>query len=102
MTHDSREALEQQLKNANDVIEDLVRQFGCYGRYNGRLCLNTCGLSALEQAFAFLGWNEPRPVPESECQIADCYENATTGAPTEDGYKRMCGDHYRALAIQRR
>ncbi len=78
-----------------EFAEDVVYQFGYYGQYEGRLHIGHGGLSTLEYAFDILGWENPHPVPEFECEVDGCHEHATCGAPTSDGYKRMCGRHYR-------
>jgi len=31
------------------------------------------------------------------CMAADCWDVATCGTPTPDGYKRLCGKHYREV-----
>lgn len=45
-----------------ETIEDLVRQFACVTIVDGVLCYTTGGLSALEGAFAVLGWSDPWPI----------------------------------------
>ena len=75
--------------------KDVAYQFGYYCQNEGRLHITHGGLSTLEQAFDILGWENPHPVPECECEIDGCHEHATCGAPTNDGYKRMCGRHCR-------
>lgn len=74
--------------------KDVVYQFGYYCQNKGRLHITHGGLSTLEWAFDILGWDNPHPVPECECEIDGCYEYATCGSPTKDGYKRMCGKHF--------
>ena len=44
----------------------------------------------------FVGWPDPRPAPECECQEDGCYEWATSRRSTPDGYKWVCSRHYRA------
>lgn len=78
-----------------EFARDVAYQFGYYCQNGGRLCITHGGLSTLEQAFDILGWENPHPVPECECEIDGCHEHATCGALTNDGYKRMCGRHYR-------
>lgn len=78
-----------------EFAEDVVYQFGYYCQNGGRLHITHGGLSTLEWAFDILGWENPHPVPECECEIDGCHEHATCGAPTADGYKRMCGRHWR-------
>lgn len=77
-----------------EFAEDVVYQFGYYGQYNGRLHIGHGGLSTLEWAFDILGWDNPHPAPEFECEIDGCHEHATCGATTSNGYKRMCGKHF--------
>ena len=77
-----------------EFAEDVAYQFGYYCQNGGRLHITHGGLSTLEQAFDILGWENPHPVPEFECEVEGCYEHATCGALTDDGYKRMCGRHY--------
>ena len=83
------------MDDIKEFAEDVAYQFGYYCQNNGRLCITNGGLSTLEWAFDILGWDNPHPVPECECEIDGCHEHATCGAPTKDGYKRMCGKHCR-------
>ena len=77
--------------------EDVAYQFGYYFPIKDMLYISTGGLSTLERAFDILGWNDPHPVPECECEVPGCHEHATCGAPTKDGYKRVCGKHFAEL-----
>lgn len=81
--------------DVREFARDVVYQFGYYCQNRGRLHITHGGLSTLEQAFNILGWENPHPVPECECEIDGCHEHATCGASTNDGYKRMCGRHCR-------
>jgi hypothetical protein len=83
-------------ETAEEVIEDLLFQFAYRGVKDGRLVLTTGGLSALEGGFAWLGWDDPKPIPEFECQAEGCHKDATTGRPTPEGYKRLCFEHFKA------
>lgn len=59
--------------------------------------ITTGGLSALEDAFGALGWDDPYPMPEELiCDQEGCRKRSTCGFPTETGYKRTCGAHYRS------
>lgn len=80
--------------------EDVACQFGYYCHNGGRLHITHGGLSTLEWAFDILGWENPHPTPEFECEIDGCHEHATCGAPTNDGYKRMCGKHCIEKAVR--
>ena len=75
--------------------EDVAFQFGYYCQNGGRLHITHGGLSTLEHAFDILGWENPHPVPECECEIEGCHEHATCGTKTKDGYKWLCGNHCR-------
>ena len=77
--------------------EDVAYQFGHYFPIKDILYLSTCGLSTLESAFDILGWNDPHPVPECECEVPGCHEYANCGTKTKDGYKRVCGKHFAEL-----
>ena len=77
--------------------EDVAYQFGYYFPIKDMLYISTGGFSTLEWAFRILGWNDPHPVPECECEFPGCHEHATCGTPTKDGYKRVCGKHFAEL-----
>lgn len=80
-----------------EFAEDVARQFGYHGTTsNGRPAYTTGGLFTLEWAWSLLGWPDPRPAPECECQEDGCHEWATSGRPTPDGYKWLCGRHFAA------
>ena len=76
---------------------DVAYQFVRYFQMDGALRLWEGGLSTLEWAFRILGWNDPHPVPECECEVLGCHEHANCGTPTKDGYKRVCGKHFAEL-----
>ncbi len=82
------------LADLKEFARDVAYQFGYIGIYNGRLHIGNGGLSTLEWAFEILGWENPHPYPEGECEWDGCHEYATCGTPTRDGYKRVCGEHY--------
>ena len=82
-----------EVDDMREFAEDVAHQFGYYCQNGGRLHITHGGLSTLEWAFDILGWENPHPVPEHECEIDGCHEHATCGASTADGYKRMCGKH---------
>ena len=81
-------------KTLQDALEDVVYQFAYRGKMeDGGLSIWTGGLGALELAFRTLGWPDPKPYPEGECESEGCHEEATCGTPTPTGYKRLCGKH---------
>ena len=80
-----------------EFAEDVARQFGYHGTTpDGRPAYTTGGLSTLEWAWSLLGWPDPKPAPECECQEEGCHEWASGGRPTPDGYKWLCSRHYLA------
>lgn len=108
LTQEKYEAMKLELEKVNaerdEVIadirafaEDVAHQFGYHTQYNGRLTLTHGGLSTLEWAFDILGWENPHPDPENECQYAGCHHYASCGTPTKDGYLRVCGHHFAVI-----
>ena len=89
-----------ELADMREFTEDVVYQFGYYCQDGGRLHITHGGLSTLEWAFDILGWENPHPVPECECEIEGCHEHATCGTNTADGYKRVCGKHFRSISAK--
>ena len=84
-------------KTLREFAEDVARQFGYHGTTpDGRPAYTTGGLSTLEWAWSLLGWPDPKPAPECECQEEGCHKWATGGRPTPDGYKWLCGHHFAA------
>jgi hypothetical protein len=76
-----------------DALEDMVNQFAPTCSRDGVTCLGTMGLSSLEYAFEVLGWDDPHPVPERQCDEPGCAEASTCGWPSPAGYRRTCGKH---------
>ena len=78
-----------------EFAEDVARQFGYHGTSpDGRPAYTTGGPSTLEWAWSLLGWPDPKPAPECECQEEGCHEWASGGRPTPDGYKWLCSHHF--------
>ena len=86
-----------EVADMREFAEDVACQFGYYCQNGGRLHITHGGLSTLEWAFDILGWENPHPVPEYECEVDGCHEHATCGTPTKDGYKIVCGKHFSEL-----
>ena len=80
-----------------DALEDMVNQFA-YSLDNPPR-ITTGGLSALEHAFDALGYPDPKEMPDRKCQYPyfNCQNTATCGTPTPDGYKMVCGIHFKIL-----
>lgn len=86
-------AAADRIEALREALDSMVRQFAYAG--NGRR--TTGGLSALEEAFAALGWDDPHPLDKEEmCDEPGCKEPTSCGFPTPNGYRRTCGEHYRA------
>lgn len=85
-------------KNAamEEVIEGLLFQFAHAVSDKRKAMLATGGLSALEDGFRELGWIDPHPVPECECDEPGCHKHISCGFPTDDGYRQTCSDHREA------
>jgi hypothetical protein len=87
-----REVLPDRLREA---LEGMVWQFAHRSVRDGHRSLSTMGLSALEDAFEVLGWDDPRRCDEEGlgCAWPGCEEWATCGEPTPHGYEWRCSAH---------
>jgi len=91
-------ALEAEGATLRNELEDMVNQFAYEGKVvDGITTISTGGLSALEGAFAALGYDDPQPMPHKQCQVDGCTKHANGGTPTPDGYKFVCGNHWHEL-----
>jgi len=82
-----------------DALEAMVRQFAYWADGKGG-SLWTGGLSALENAFDLLGWDDPHPVPDMACDEPGCSKKGMYGWSTRPGgtgmnggYRRTCYEH---------
>ncbi len=95
------EALDKapQLPSWEDTIKALatmVWQFGHRGTKNEKPIMWTGGLSALEEAFEVLGWDDPHYLPIQEgycCEVEGCVEQDTIGTFWDGLYLRLCSSH---------
>lgn len=79
-----------------EALEDMVWQFAYKADGKGRKppVMFTGGLSALEHAFDVLDWPDPKPCPESSCDIKGCQRWPGIGQPRPNGdYWNICGAH---------
>jgi len=91
------------LKEATAIIKSLVLQFGAEHSIPGiGPVISTMNLSALEEAFEFLGWPDMMPMPEMKCGVPNCFEWATCGTPCRDGYLRCCEKHFSEYSGRKR
>ena len=80
-----------------EVIESLLYQFAYYSKSCGG-SLTTGGLSALEEGFEALDWDDPHLCQNRTCQIKDCVDEAKGGVNLKSGkYALVCHTH-RSLA----
>lgn len=101
MVHSAKAADVAPVAGMKEFAAEVAYQFGYKGTYNGRLHIMHGGLSTLERAFEILGWENPHPYPEGECDWDGCHEYATCGTPTPDGYKRVCSKHFAVIEARK-
>jgi hypothetical protein len=78
-----------------EALINMVFQFGYRGVVDNKPCITTGGLSALEEAFEALGWDDPHIITEegNTCEIKGCMDETTSGQTWEDMYLRLCHKH---------
>jgi DNA repair exonuclease SbcCD ATPase subunit len=79
-------------------ITDLLSMFAY--RLDDPPRISTGGLSVLEDAFEILGYDDPHPIPERQCQFEGCTKTATSGTPTKNGYMRVCLKHFEEINLK--
>lgn len=94
----ARDYAERETQRLREALEGMVCQFAYWASPAGGY--GTGGLSALEEAFDVLGWDDPHPAPEARCDEPGCMERADCGWPTRPGgtglnggYRRTCFEH---------
>ncbi len=88
-------AVVELLARAMETIEGLVVQYAPWDHGVGGF--QTGGLSALQDAFDALGWDDPHPYPAGRCEEPGCMRQRSCGMPAPDGYRWLCGEHYRLV-----
>ena len=84
-----------------EALESMVWQFAYRGTREGKPILYNGGLSALEEAFGTLGWENPHVLEDSAsmdgvtCDVAGCMEFtvAQGGMWADTGYWCLCEKH---------
>lgn len=79
-----------------EALEGMIWQFAHRGTKNGKPIIWTGGLSALEDAFEVLGWDDPHYLPIEEgycCEVKGCVEQDTIGTFWDGLYLRVCSTH---------
>uniref|UniRef100_A0A6M3JGN9 Uncharacterized protein n=2 Tax=viral metagenome TaxID=1070528 RepID=A0A6M3JGN9_9ZZZZ len=81
-----------------EALEEMVWQFAYRGVQDGKPILYTGGLSALESAFAALGWSDPKTFDDMDsiCDIVGCMNWVSVqGGVWDGGYWMVCSTHHR-------
>lgn len=79
-----------------EALEDMVCQFAYKGTRDGKLILHTGGLSALEEAFDALDWDDPHYVSdENACDVEGCNEWAVSLLYWHGLVLALCMEHTR-------
>ena len=79
-----------------EALESMVWQFAYRVTKAKRLALSSGGLSALEEAFGVLGWDEPHYVQNKDCkcEVIGCYNWLAAGEIWEGLYLLVCSHHW--------
>ena len=87
-----------------EALEDMITQFGYQTIYDGKPCITTGGLSALESAFDALGWVNPHFIPEEgyTCEIDGCMRSISSGQKWGKLYLMLCSNHGHRAFLQKR
>lgn len=85
-----------------EALESMVWQFGYRGIKGGKPNIHTGGLSALEEAFSALNWDDPHFIPEegATCEVIGCMEEDTAGIHWGKLYLRLCYEHTKEAAYK--
>lgn len=80
-----------------EALESMIFQFGYYGTKNNKPIIYTGGLSALEEAFEALGWEDPHYMNDTsiECDIKGCHEWRSPQIVWDGIYVLICRKHFR-------
>ena len=84
-----------------EALESMVWQFAHRDTKDNKSIMWTGGLSALEEAFEALGWDDPKYFEDMDgviCDVEGCAEwvEAQGGMWRETGYWCLCRDHSRS------
>lgn len=79
-----------------EALESMVWQFGYRGTVGGKLAITNGGLSALEEAFEALGWDNPHYIndPSFECDIKGCHNWYSPQIKWDGVYVLICDEHF--------
>ena len=78
-----------------EAIESLIWQFGFRVIVGDKPAITTGGLSALEEAFEALGWDNPHYVGASmECDVEGCHQWRSPQIHWDGVYVLICAEHF--------
>jgi len=81
-----------------DALEGMIWQFAYRGntRTTGEPMLYCGGLSALEDAFSALGWDDPHIIedPSLECDVEGCHRFSGPSVTWDGMYSMICTEHH--------
>ena len=87
------------MNQCKEALKSMVQQFGRRSVKSKKPVIHTGGLSALEEAFLALGWDDPHYLPEEgyTCEVVGCMEADTAGTHWGESklYLRLCHEHLR-------
>jgi len=85
------------MSEIREALESMVEQFAYHGVKNQKPVIHTGGLSALEEAFEVLGWDDPHFIEEegNTCDVIGCSEQDESGQCWGELYLRLCRKHAR-------
>jgi len=86
------------MSDLRESLESMVWQYGFRGVRDGKPVIHTGDMSALEEAFEALGWEDPHPVPDVDglvCDVEGCMEPVSDQGYSWSwtGYWMVCGNH---------
>lgn len=104
MSEQTLEYLEGRVTRLRCALEDMVAQFSYSAVKDGKQAITAGGLSALEDAFVVLGYDDPhRPDWIRDCDTEGCPGRPSTGTPTKDGgYLTLCSECYHKLTPEQK
>ena len=81
-----------------DALESMVWQFGYHGTNGTAPIIHTGGLSALEEAFSALDWDDPHLLEDvngASCDVDHCFKSVSGSGCSwkETGYWCCCSEH---------
>ena len=87
----SEDVAAAKLTELEECLKSVAYQYGVI--VHGQL--SSGFLSAMEEVFEQLGWDDPCPAPDHMiCDEPGCLKAVSSGWPSDKGYRHTCSDHY--------